>query len=399
MKKLFIAIVAMFFLTVVPSMALAMTVDVKDIATSSSPISMKVSEVVPVKVTHTASENATDVVIEVVLTYKGKKTSVESIPMDLISGTTYTETLDLSVPKNMRITSPGEYYTLTVKMTDGKGKEIERKSFDVTVQRNNNDVEIQKVIVPSANSGEPALVTVVAKNLGIREQEDVYVKISIPAIGLVAEERMGDVLAVDKGEEEDVAVVEVPLRIPENVAKGFYTMEVEVYNSDDIDVTSTERIYIESSITSNGKFIEVVPAVKSQDVSQGKTAVFMIRIANLGDKVETYNVTVEGTNGWAVYQINPLVSTLNPNSDQVITVGITPAQNALSGEHNFVVKVASENAEKSISLTANVSEQVAKVDSMLVSVIVLAVVLVILIAILVKTRKSEDVEETEESYY
>lgn len=401
MKKLVIAVFVLLFLAVLPSV-LAMTVDVKDIAASSlNPVSVKVGETVPITITHVASENATDVVTEVELAYRGKKVTVESEPVDMISGTTYTETVDLVVPKTIKVTSPGGYYTLAVTMKNSKGKELARQTFDVTVQRSTNKIEIQKVITPSyAAAGEPALVTVVAKNVGSNDQEDIYAKISIPEIGLVAEERMGDIAAVDKGDDEDVITVDIPLRIPSDVAKGAYLMNVEVYNGDEVSEEVVQKINVESSIEGTEKFVEVVPTAKTAEISQGKTAFYTLRIANLDSKSKTYEISVEGTNGWATYQLNPLVLTLASESDQLVTVGITPVQNALVGEHAFIVKVKSDSAEKSIYLTADIKEGTAKVDAMLVSVIVLAVVLLVLIVLLAKTRKDdEEIEETEGSYY
>lgn len=395
MKKILIALLALLFLAV-PT-ALAMTVEIKDISASSlNPVSINVGEVVPIKITHVAVENSTDVVIEAQLTYRGKKVNVESDPIKMIIGSTYTETLNLAVPQDIKVTSAGEYYTLSVTMKDGKGKELARSVFDVTVQRLSNELEVQKVITNYAAAGAPTLVTVVAKNTGSNDQEEVYVKVSIPELGLVAEEFMGDIAADNKGDGENVATVDIPLRIPNNVAKGDYLMTVEVYNSE-MNVIDTAQISINSNILGKENFIEVVPTISVQEASPGATSVYTLRVANLEDKTQTYSVSVKGTDGWATYQVNPLDLTLASNSDQVITIGITPVSNALVGQHNFVVTVTSENAEKSISLVANVKEKTAGIDAMLVSVIVLAVVLVILVVVLVKTRKTN--EGAEESYY
>jgi heme/copper-type cytochrome/quinol oxidase subunit 2 len=61
--------------------------------------------------------------------------------------------------------------------------------------------------------------------------------------------------------------------------------------------------------------------------------------------------------------------------------------------------VKSDNAEKTVTLTANVNKA-GGIDALMISVIVLAIVLVILVVVLVKTRKSSDeMAEAEESYY
>jgi len=403
MKKILIAMFALLVLAVIPS-ALAMTVTVKDVVASFEgivfgPVSVEAGETIPIKVAFVASDNSNDVVVKAELAYNGKHVDVESKAIDIMNGTTYVKNLDLVIPKNIDITSPGEAYTLSVELKDGKGKSLDWVEFDVVVQRTNDLVDIQKVITNYAQAGEPTLVTVVVKNIGADDQEDIYAKVSIPELNLVAEERMGDLSAIDEGEDEDVATVDIPLRIPEDAEEGTYTMKIEVSNDDDIEVSTTKSISI-SGVAPMGKSIEIVPTVTSQDVEQGQTATYSLRVANLGDSTKTYSIYVEGTDGWATYQINPLVLTLSPESSQLITLNIKVNDKALSGEHVFAVKAKSGETEKSISLNANVKGSTGGFDALLVSVIVLAVVLVILIVALVKTRKaSEEASEAEESYY
>jgi uncharacterized membrane protein len=395
MKQILIALFALLILAI-PS-ALAMTVTVKDF--SSGPVSVEVGETIPIEVINTASVNISDVVVTAELAYNGKKVSVESKPFDMLAGTSYTKTLKLDVPENIKTTSSGNYYTLSVRMQDNDGNEIASQQFKLTVQRADDNLEIQKVMTTPANAGEPVIVTVVAKNIGADALEDVYVRVSIPDLNVVAEERMGDILATDKGEDEDVATRDVVLVIPDNAGFGDYALNVEVYDDDDnVFVSDTESIYI-NGVAPAEKFVEVVPTLASQSMDQGEKAAYTLRVANIGDTTKTFEVLVTGTEGWAAYDINPLSITLAPESSTLITVAVTAADKALTGEHKFTVKVKSNDAEKSIALTANVNEKAGGVDALMISVIVLAVVLVILVVILVKTRKADETAEAEESYY
>jgi len=397
MKQYIIALVALLTLAIVPS-ALAMTVTVND--ASSEPLSVGIGETLNIRVTDYASVNYSNVVITAEFAYNGKKVSVESAPFEMVAGINYVKTLNLKVPENIKTTAPGDRYVLTVRMQDNRGREIDSQVFDVMVQRANNIIQIQNVIATYAKSGEPLLVTVVAKNTGSNDIDDVYVKVSIPKLGISTEERLGDISAKDKGDDEDVATADIPLRIPEDAEDGTYSLKVELYNQDDdIESTATKDIVIDG-VTPAEKFVEVVSAMQTQDVEQGQTATYSLRVANLGDSTKTFSVFVEGTDGWATYQINPLVVTLAPETGQTITVAVTVANSALAGEHKFSVKVKSDDSAKSLDLAANVKEKTFGVDALLISVIVLAIVLVILIAILVKTRKSGDEGiEAEESYY
>jgi len=398
MKNYLIALFALLILAAAMPFTMAMSVEVKE--QSTSPVSVIVGENVPIKVVY-SFENVSyeDVILEAELAYRGRKVSVESRPIDVVAGTTYVNYVELKIPSNIKVTGTGEFYTLSVTLKEKNGKIIDSSEVKVTVQKENDQLDIQKVMTTNAKAGEPMKVTVVAKNTGSDTQEDVYVTVSIPELGIVAEERMGDIAAVDKGEDEDVATNDLLLNIPADAATGTYTMNIKVA-SDNVVAKTTKSISV-NGVATGDKFIEVVPTVKMQDVEQGKSATYTLRVANLGEKSQTYSVYVEGTDGWATYQANPLVFTLSPESNQLVTVGITAANNALIGEHGFTVKIKSNDAEKSIALTAYVKDKSSGFDAMLISVIVLAVVLLVLIVLLVKSRKAseETIESTEESYY
>ena len=404
MKQILIALFALLFLAVMPSvLAITNTIDITSVEINggdSEPLSVMAGDVVKIQVEYTAYAAIEDAVIEAELTYgHDKKAEDSSKAIDTVDGTNYLVDLELTIPANIEVTPPGQYYVLSIVAKDKSGEMLTApEEIRVTVQKENDEIDIQKVMTDYMEAGQITYVTVVAKNIGTDNQEDVYVKVAIPQLGIEKTERMGDIAEIDTGEDDDVITVDVPLLIPENAVNGVYTMNVEVYN-DNIDAKTTKTVSI-NGVQGAEKFVEVVSASNLQEIAQGETAVYTLRIANLGNSAETYSLSVEGTEGWATYQINPLVITLSPESSQMITVSITAADNALIGEHGFTVKAKSENAEKKIPLTASVGEKTVGFDAMLISVIVLAIVLVILIVLLVKTRKSGDeVSETEESYY
>jgi uncharacterized membrane protein len=258
-------------------------------------------------------------------------------------------------------------------------------------------LEIQRVIKTTAEAGKSTLVTVVIKNTGSDEQEDVYVKVSIPELGISAsEERLGDLVAVDEGDNEDTAEAQLALSIPSNAADGTYSMVVSAYN-DNVEITKTESLRVKGVAGTKMDASEVVPQVMSQEIKQGKTASYGIIIGNLAGTSQTYSVEVSGTDGWASYTVSPLKVTLNGQDSQIVNVDLTASENSMVGQHAFTVTVKNgDQVVKQLTMTANVKGAKA-IDAMLISVIVLAVILVILILILIKSRKSETA--TEESYY
>ncbi|MFC1686304.1 FixG Ig-like domain-containing protein, partial [Nanoarchaeota archaeon] len=345
-------------------------------------------------------EDMSDVKVEVELSYGSKDVEVSTSVRDRVEDVMYKESLDLRVPSNMDVTPTGETYTLTIRIRDGSGTNLAVIEVPVFVQRENDLLEIQKVLGSSTGeAGKPLTWTVVVKNIGSDEQEDVYVKVTSPELGLSVEERAGDIEATDDDEDEDVATVGVPLRIPADAVEGTYTLFVKVYN-DDVESTSTKTLQV-SGTKKAADSTEVVPVEQNLVLKQGKAGTYELTLLNLGNSAQTYTLSVSGLDGWATHQVNPLSVKLNPQASQVVNVGLTVSENALMGQHAFNVKVFSDGKEvKDLTLTTQVEGASKEVNTMLISVVVLAIVLLVLLVLLVKLRKADDeLEESEESYY
>ena len=403
MKKFAIAMFALLICAVILPSVLAdsFAVTVKDFYAHAdgNAISVKIGETIPVSVYYTTDLDYQDVVVETELYYgHGKEVVAESQPLDVIAGTYYTETLSIKVPTDIDTTSPGEEYTLYVRLKAKNVGTLNETEFSVNVQRLNDLLDIQRVIKTTAEAGKSTLVNVVVKNTGADLQEDVYVKISIPELGISASERwMGDLAALDSEDNEDTAEAQIALSIPSNAADGTYSMVVTAYN-DNVEVVKTESLRVKGVAGTKMDASEVVPQILSQEISQGKSVSYGVIIGNLADTAQTYSVEVSGTDGWATYAVTPLKVTLSGKDSQIVDVQLTADKNAMIGQHTFTVSIKNgEQVVKQLTMTANV-KGAKTIDAMLISVIVLAVILVILVLILIKSRKAE-VSEAEESYY
>ena len=399
MKKL---LTAMFVLLVLamPTALASISVSVDDVQASGTSLSVIAGDTLPVQVTYQLGENASDVVVEVELSYgHGKKIEASTDPVDVLEGVTYKKNLELTLKDDLETSASGEEYNLEVRLKDGRGHTLESENYDLTVQRKNDLLEIQKVMVPSVlEAGKPAKMTVVVKNVGSDNQDDVYVKISSPELGISLEERAGDIKAMDDDEDKDVATIDLPLRLSSNALEGTYTLKVQAYN-DNVNVVTTKTVAV-SGVKKAADSTEVVPVADSMNLKQGSTGLYQLHLLNLGNAAQTYSVSVEGLDGWATYQVNPLSVKLNPDASQLVDLALSVSDKALAGEHAFTVKVASDGKEvRSLTLAANVKKSVFQVDAMLISVVVLAIILVALVLVLVKTRKADEETEVEESYY
>ena len=400
MKKILGALIALFVLaTLIPGVMASMSVEVD--GSSASPVSVVRGETVPIRVTFSENTDYSDVVVEAELRYENsKKVEVSSTALDLISGTTYIKTLNLKAPEDIEATSPGEVYALTVDIKDGNGNELEWESFDITVQRTDDQLEIQKVLKTSTvEAGKTLLVTAVVKNTGSDRLDDVYVRMSIPELGLTTEERAGDLVAVDDGDKEDTESVVLSLKIPSSATQGAYSLEIKAYN-DDAETTKKDSINIAGTqgITQS---TEVYANKVIGSVAQGETSAYKFTLLNVGGSSAVYSVSVQGIDGWATAAVNPASATVvQKDSTATLTVYITADKNAALGQHIATVTVKSgDTAIKQLSIVSEVTESgTFAIDPLLITAVILAIILIVLVAVFVKTRKSGEKLE-EESYY
>ena len=402
MKKLLTAMFALLLLVAVPTaLAASMSVSVDNVpALGGTPLSVVAGDTLPVQVEYMVDTNASDVVVEVELSYgHGKSVQVATDSVAALSGVYYKKNVQVRLPSTLETSADGEQYSLEVRLKDGKGHTLATQDYDLLVQRKTDVLEIQKVMMPSVlTAGSPAKMTVVVKNVGSDNQDDVYVKVTSSELGISVEERAGDIKSSDNGDSEDVATIDLPLRVSNNAVEGSYTFTVEAYN-DNADVTSTKTVTV-NGVRKAADSTEVVPVVNSLNLNQGKSGLYELRLLNLGNAAQTYSVAVSGLDGWATYQVNPLSVQLDPEASQLVDLSLSVSDKALVGEHTFTVKVNSDGKEvRSLTLTANVTKGGLQVDAMLISVVVLAIVLVVLVVVLVKSRKTSDESEVEESYY
>lgn len=395
MKKLFIALVALFVLAVIPNVMAAMDVNVND--ASTSPVSIVRGDTVPVKVTFSEGIDYQDVTVEVQLRYEhGKKVEVSKKVGDVIAGTTYTKTLSIEVPQDIEVPDTGDYYALTVQLKDSNGYEIEWESFDITVQRTDDQLEIQKVLKSlTVEAGSTFTADAVIKNTGADRMDDVYVRMSIPELGLVTEGRAGDLVAVDDEDKEDTNSVQLSLKIPAATAQGTYTLEIKAYN-DDAETITKDTIVVGSP--SAAPATEIYTTKTIQSVAKGSTVAYKVSLLNVDGAAATYSLSVQGTDGWATAMVDPSTLTVQKDSTGIATVYITADKNAAIGQHVATLLVRSGDTAKQMSIVADVTDSVFTIDPLLITAVILAIVLVVLVVVFVKSRKGEDKIE-EESYY
>jgi len=360
-------------------------------ADSTSVVAGFSGEILPVKVIFTSNEDEGDV--RVIAWLSGYKDEIEdsSGRMHLISGSTYTETLSLRLPEDIDLS---EEYRLYVRV-EGKTGNVER-SFNLRMQRESYEAELIELQVKStAKAGDSLPITVVVKNKGYEELEDLVVVARLLGTDVVARAYLSDLPSVDAedDDEEDNDAIEKVLTIdlPSNLASGTYTLEVKAEN-DDFETVAKRSI----TVTGVDKMTNVYVAERSKEAKAGEEAEFEITLVNLANEVKVYEFVPE-PNGNLAIDTEPTILAVPKGESRTFVIKATADK---KGTYNFVVRVVADGKVVS-RISLNMKATSGFFDTETTIAIVLAIVFAILLIVLIVllTKKPQKVAEFEESYY
>lgn len=361
-----------------------------------------VDSIVPVRVIFDAAKDMTDVKVKVFMEGHRDDVSASTSRFDIEDGITYSKLLRLKLPSDSDELS--EEYTLYVEIIS-KNDRTERE-YTISVQRGSYTLEVLTADYSSrVSAGDIVRVSVVVKNNGYNRLDDVYVRVSIPALAISSRGYVGDLVPTedcvlsDDGndniivsncddDDEDSMEEVVSLKIPESAESGVYELEIEVYNRD-AEVVVTKLISIEDFVSTM-----VLAAAKNKDLNAGETVTYELVIVNSADDVKVFNI--DAVSGDVLSVSVPSVVTVGPDSSEIVVVTVTAANDAAIGTYTFSVSV---NGEQTVFGANVVGESVS--TSVVALTVILVIIFIVLLAVLVVllTRKEKPIDEVETSYY
>lgn len=353
-------------------------------------------ETMPVKVVFTSEKDLGNVKLNIHINSYRDELVDETVEFDVFEGNQYSKDLSIKIPADM---DAKDTYTLYVKLESRKELTgADEAKIDLAVQRVANDLSILNVELMTQNNvfhpGNNIYADVVVKNTGNHDADDVYVKLSVKELGISRTVYLGDLTPTDceRCDKEDTQRVSIALGLPLDKS-GTYTLEAEAYNSE-LSETVSKVITVR-----NPSLINILPQYTSRDVANGKSASYDVVFSNFGDTAETFTVDVIGLDGWASAQIVPSTFVLNAGESRIVSIAVTADENAVEGEHPFLVKARYSGRTKDMQFKANVKNSIVdwSLILLIVGIVLAAAIVVLLIVALSKKQKVE--EETPETYY
>jgi hypothetical protein len=387
---------------------------VNDIKMSTGPTfnaAGEVSRTVPVEVHFTANVDATDVKLRVFIEDYKNEISDSTERFHIVEGSSYVKRFSLTLPSSMDLDDLTEGLDLVVRFSakdvDENATTITSDSFEVpysiVMQRDIYALNILSVeTAQKVVAGSSIALDIVLENNGNEELENVYVKASIPELGVQRIVYFGDLFPQDDCDEEDDSRCDnedtenkrVYLALPRNAVPGVYNIEVEAYNYD----ASTS---VKKSIVVSGAESGILPTTTTKTIAVGEETTFDVVLINPNDRMVVYSITPEESTGLIVEIANPVI-TVGADSSKTVEIKVRATDSAEEGTHLVTVNVNSENGlVKQINFTVNVENDKAN-DAVLILTVVLAIIFVVLLIVLIVllTKKPVETEEyNETSYY
>jgi hypothetical protein len=380
-----------------PLLASCATIEVNDINVNNNP-SVIAGDTITVKVTFTSNVTASDVRVKVNL--EGDKVSVDGLSdsFDVIAGHTYTQSVKLLVPFELKDDKSAEV-TLTVKVWNGDFRS-EYENIALLVQRPSYNPVVKSISTSqTVKAGQTFPVDIVLKNLGYNDLNDVYVTVGISALGIEKTAYFGDLVTKEVSctnnnncnDEKDTVSGRILLEVPYSAKAGVYTLDVKVVN-DDVAAIFTRQVAIQNNLPDS-----VIVSSTSKTVAVGQNAEYTLLLVNPTNDLVVYKVIAESS-GEVSSSVDSAVVAVPAGSSKTVTVS---ASAKVEGDYNFDVNVLSNDGNLVDKVTLELKAQGKAVNPIVVLTVVLAIIFLVLLVVLIVLigRKPQKTEEFGESYY
>jgi hypothetical protein len=251
------------------------------------------------------------------------------------------------------------------------------------------DVDVSR----SVEAGGVLTATIVLKNIGYEELEDVFVSVKMPELGLEKKGYFFDLTAEDTDDyKQDSGERTVKLNMPVNVLTGSYTLEVTAYNKDSEDKV-TKTIFVSAKADSTQVFVPL----KSKEIASGELVHYDVIFVNSGNSIIVYEIVPEVSGNLFVTAEEPIV-TVPAGSSRTVRIAVRAGKD--EGTYNFALNINSDGqlVEK-VDLMANVTSGRNMSNTTVLTIVLAVIFVVLLIVLIVLLLKKPEKENVEESYY
>ncbi|MBI2111944.1 hypothetical protein HYT52_00205 [Candidatus Woesearchaeota archaeon] len=381
------------------------------IDTIVSTISIEEGQTVDVEVTLNTGAVVKDIEVEAKIKgyeYSRNEPMSDSTKLfDMAANTQKTVRMQIDLPRNLE----KQVYWLHINVDSANSDSLERV-VKLNVEPTRHGVDIADVTFSPGNTvkaGRSLLATVLLENFGDKEEEDVKVTVTMPALGVTASEYV-DAVQTDDNNVDYEDVPEMFLAIPATAEAGDYDVVVKAEYDRFEEVVETYTVHVLANEMFTGDETTLVLAVgpENQNIQAGKAGRYAVALTNAGVKSRAYLLSAVAGE-WATVSLSDSLVVLEPGKNKVVYVDVAAAQDATQGMQTVALTISANNEElETVSLGANVvaptvaaptAQTLNLRNGLEIALIVLVVILVIIGLIIGFSRLRKDEGDEEKAYY
>ncbi|MBI4141643.1 hypothetical protein HY484_01820 [Candidatus Woesearchaeota archaeon] len=396
MQKTLWSFVVMLFLLVSVVQALPVGIDavkVNDVSLSPNTLNrldVERGDTIDIEVVLTGTDSSKNVEVEAFISgfefNDIERVSDHTGLFDVFPNVTYVKRLSIPLPDTL----DKDDYKLRIIVSDRNNDEVVQ-NYNLKIDVPRHLVRVKDVILTPENeitAGGALLVSVRVENLGANDEEDVKVKVAVPALGVSATKYIDEVDSDDDSETE-----EVYLRLPECASAGVYDVVATVYyaeghrtmtGSGKINVLKNELCDSEGVVLTQPSKVLINIGSSFETVEPGSTAVFPITVTNNGRLSRSFSV-VPSAGDWASLKVSPTSTVvLGAGKTHTTYIFVTPDVAVADGAQVVTASISSSGEVfEQVALTVNVDSPEEKSSTSFTLKRLLEIGLVVLLVLLI----------------
>lgn len=327
-----------------------------------------------------------------------KVEEVDSDTIDIDEDDDDTFEFDLVIPDD--VDESHEFKLFVKAYEDGnEDEQCEETSVKLDIKREKYDVVVKSIRVSplTAKVGDSVSIEVTVQNIGSRDQDDVYISVKEPEIGL---DLRSNTFSLEKFDDDDTQIERFTFKIPDDVDSGSYDVEA-IVTFDSRTSSNFASLRVEAPPEPPEPFATLEVTNVPTSVDAGKPFDLSVKVTNTGDATETFSVEISNLASWAEI-LQPQTVTLGAGRTGTLFFTIRTKEDVTGSQSASVSVLSGSEVLDSQSITVNLKAPeedtgpsfdfggiFSGTTLWIIADILLVVIAIIFIRMLFKSRKRE----------
>ncbi len=274
-------------------------------------------------------------------------------------------------------------------------------SYETNIKTGDKFVILDEITFPEIVScNEKMTVSFNVQNIGDKKQDDIFVAISNPELGI---SKIIEIGTVDDFDKEEISTL---IQIPAGAEEKLYDLEFNVLDDDgeifENDEGDKAKFLIPFNIEGDCQATTsepIITATLDSEAKVGQELIIKVSVTNKG-KNASFITIAAGYDLWAeLINIEPSVVTINEGETKQIILKLKPTQ---AGAQTFKVQIVYEGQTKEQEVSVNIAEKTSGLTGAFAGIgdaglyiiaVIFLILIIVIITLIIKVSSGPKAEE------